>query len=465
MDWSAGYVVDTLCSPGFYREMAPSYTGFAALLAGVAPPWQDGGPATALELGCGLGFGTAVLAAANPDGAWTGVDFNPDHVAAAEAFRDAAGLGNLAYADAGFAEYRPPPGVQYAALHGVYSWIGTADAGHLRAILRAGLAVGGLAYVSYNCQPGWAAAAPLRRLFAEHARRGAGSAGERAAAAVAFARTLADADAGYFAANPGLRARLETIAGQDPRYLAHEYLNAAWRPLFHADVAAELAEAKLSFVASADPAEAFPALSLPPPLAALVAAQPDRVMAETVRDVALNRQFRRDLFARGRRPLTAAERTERLLATGLATLVYPDDLRLPAHEAAGAVRARAVVERLWRDGPQPLSALLDRADGLEALLPAVALLVQGGQIHPVARPVDEAARAVARRFNGAVCDATRRGRELGVFAAPAIGSGVPAGPLEQAVYRALVDHPDAGEGALADAILDELERSGRPPLR
>ncbi|WP_051341594.1 class I SAM-dependent methyltransferase [Azospirillum halopraeferens] len=473
MDWAAGYVVDTLCSPGFYREMAPAYAGFAALLAGRPPAFGEEGPRAALELGCGVGFGTALLAAANPDGAWTGIDFNPDHIAAAEAFRAAAGLTNLTYRDAAFADYRPDPGAfDYAALHGVYSWIGEADAAHVGAILRDGLAVGGVAYVSYNAMPGWAAAVPLRRLLAEHARRQPGTAAERAVAAVAFARTLADAGAACFAGNPGLTDRLAVIAGQDPRYLAHEYLNAAWRPLFHADVAAELGAARLTHVASADPVDAFPDLTLAPELAELVATRPDRIMAETVRDLAINRGFRRDLYARGAVTLTSAERLERLMATRMATLVFPDDLRLSVRTAAGeaaadAAVARPLVDRLWRDGPQPLSAFAGGPGGTDALLAAVAVLVQGGQIHPLARPADERARAVARRFNGAVCEATRGGRDPGFLAAPAIGSGLPAGPLEQAVYRALLLR-GAGcddDAALADAVLPELERAGRPLLR
>ncbi|HEY0838406.1 MAG TPA: class I SAM-dependent methyltransferase [Azospirillum sp.] len=452
MSWSAGYVVDTPCTPGFYREMVPASVAFAALLAGRAVP----APRAALELGCGAGFNAAVLAAANPDCAWTAIDFNPDHIAAAEDFRTRAGLTNLTYSDAGFAECRDrhPGPYDYVAAHGVYSWIGEDTARDVQGILRASLAVGGAAYLSYNCLPGWAALAPLRRLFTEAAARHTGSSAEKARAAVAFAGRLADQGAAYVSANPAVRARLDAIAGQDPQYLAHEYLNADWRLLYHADMARDMAAAKLSFLASADPVEAFPELSLPAALVETVRAEPDPALAETLKDFAVNRQFRRDLFGKGALRLSAAEREARLLDTEFVALVYPGDA-----EGGGAI-----VERLWHDGQLPLRAFTDAA-GLEATLRTVVRLVRASQIHPVARAVTDDARAVARRFNATVCERTLAGEERGFFAAPGIGGGIPAGVMEQVVYRALLANPAATAAGLAEAVQPELARLGRPVMK
>ncbi|HYD63916.1 class I SAM-dependent methyltransferase [Azospirillum sp.] len=467
MSWSAGYVVDTPCTPGFYREMAPAAVVFAALLAGRAVP----APRAALELGCGAGFNAAVLAAANPDCAWTAIDFNPDHIAAAEDFRARACLENLTLSDASFAECRArhPGPFDYVAAHGVYSWIGDDTARDVQDVLRASLAIGGALYLSYNCLPGWAALSPLGRLFAEAAARHVGTSADKARAAVDFARRLADSGAAYISANPAVRARLDAIAGQDPQYLAHEYLNADWRLLYHADVARDMAAAKLSFLGSADPVEAFPELALPAGMRAMVRGEPDPALAETLKDFAVNRQFRRDLFGKGTLRLSAAEREARLLDTALVTLVYPGDLRLELRTAAGdldgtADAARAMVERLWRDGPLPLRAFVGTA-GVAPVLRTAALLVHANQIHPVARAVNEEARAVARRFNATVCERTLMGEERGFFAAPGIGSGIAAGFMEQVVYRALLANPAASAAAVADAVQPELARLGRPVMR
>lgn len=467
MSRADGYVMDTLCSPGFYRETAPAYLGYAALLGGFAVE----APSHGLELGCGIGFNVALLAAANPGCDWVGVDFNPSHIAAATAFQSDAGLTNLRYADASFAEWAGEDHGTFGTvlLHGIYSWIDADTAAAVRAILAQALAVGGVAYLSYNTPPGWAAVAPLRRLFLEHARRHPGAAGERVQGGIAFAQALAAAGGGYFAANPAAAARLEELAEQDPRYLAHEYLNESWRLLDHAQVAEEMAAARLTYLGLADPTDPFPALTVPEGARALYNGSPDRVMAETVRDYAVARAFRRDLYGRGAVALTVAEREERLMATPLATLTYPEDLQTVTRTALGAVEAdpaiaRPLVARLWSDGPQPLSALARREWPLPDLLQAVALLVLGGQIHPAA-PVDEAARAIARRFNGAVCAKTRRGGAMGFLAAPGIGSGLAAGVMEQVVYTAMQENPGAGVRDLAAAALPHLEAMGRPLLR
>ena len=89
--WAAGYVADIGYTSGFYRETAPSHMAFAALTTGHAPG-RALAPKRVLELGFGQGFGLALLAAANPDVAFEGYDFNPEHVAHARRLIAGAGL-------------------------------------------------------------------------------------------------------------------------------------------------------------------------------------------------------------------------------------------------------------------------------------------------------------------------------------------------------------------------------------
>ena len=51
---------------------------------------------------------------------------------------------------------------------------------------------------------------------------------------------------------------------QDPRYLAHEFLNADWAPLTFAEVAEAMAGVKCSYIGSATLAENVDAVSLAP---------------------------------------------------------------------------------------------------------------------------------------------------------------------------------------------------------
>jgi hypothetical protein len=46
-------------------------------------------------------------------------------------------------------------------------------------------------------------------------------------------------------------ARIQGFPNLDTRYLVHEYLHDKWTPFYFADIARELADAKLSFAGSA----------------------------------------------------------------------------------------------------------------------------------------------------------------------------------------------------------------------
>ena len=77
-------------------------------------------------------------------------------------------------------------------------------------------------------------------------------------------RRCSAAEALQLIRSPWAMSLLERIGGMPAPYLAHEYMNDAWAPCFHADVAAALAEAKLEWVASANLIENFPDLTLSP---------------------------------------------------------------------------------------------------------------------------------------------------------------------------------------------------------
>src|SRR3954469_21755233 len=91
VDWGQGYVSDIEYGRGFYREQSPTILNLACLLTGVEPlPLDDG--FNYCELGCGQGFTSLLLAAANPGGDFVAVDFNPAQIARATAQAREAGL-------------------------------------------------------------------------------------------------------------------------------------------------------------------------------------------------------------------------------------------------------------------------------------------------------------------------------------------------------------------------------------
>ncbi len=215
-NWTEGYVSDVEYTEGFYREMAPSHLAFVALVMGYAPG-AVGRPDHYLELASGQGFGTALLAAANPGTEFVGIDFNPAQTANARKLAEFADLTNIRFLDWSFQETATrreelPPEFDVIALHGIYSWVSEQNRKALVAILAQRLKPGGFAYVSYNCMPGWAAMAPAQWLIREFAHRHHGRSDQQIAQALEFLNTLRDSKACYFGLNPIVKKRLEVIA-------------------------------------------------------------------------------------------------------------------------------------------------------------------------------------------------------------------------------------------------------------
>src|SRR5262249_33239779 len=152
-----------------YAELAPGFLAFACARQGVRPP-RLGAGTRYLELGCGQGYGLALLAAANPAMDFIGVDFNPAHIAGARRLAEAAGLTNVAFEDFGSGQVLDLPAERLGrfdivVLHGVYSWVSAENRAAIVEILDRAVTPGGLVYVSYNALPGWSANAPLQRFI------------------------------------------------------------------------------------------------------------------------------------------------------------------------------------------------------------------------------------------------------------------------------------------------------------
>lgn len=450
--WGEGYVVDVSYAHGFYGELAPSALAFTALLGGVRPPAFEA-PYTYYELGCGQGGTTAVLAAGNPQGRFYGIDFNPTHIHNAQALAAAAGLDNVSFLEKSFAELAGMdlPDADVVALHGVWSWVSGENRTHIVEFLRRRLKPGGLALVSYNALPGLAQVAPLQRLLAEQARAGTGELTERVGRAVQFAQRLEQAGAYYFVVGPLARARLGRLAGQNPVYLAHEYLNAHWTPFYHADVAQELLQAKLGYAASAITMDNFNQFVLKPEVAALVAEAGDRAAAETLKDFGRNCVFRKDLFTRGAPKAPPQELDAALDAMRFALARPRARCRLELKTTAGDVSLQPEVHAPALDAlarrPMSFRELLAECAGMDRLrlrqvLYALAALEN---VLPALPAQGEAQRKIRTdRFNGAML---ARSADYGVLASPVTGSGLPL-PLFERLFLA---SGKAGEDAVVHA--------------
>lgn len=244
-DWTAGYVADVGYTFGYYAELNPLRVNLAFLNAGLVPP-QIG---TACELGFGQGVSTNLHAAASVT-QWHGTDFNPSQASFAQELGQASGADVKLYDEAfdAFCHRDELPEFDYIGLHGIWSWVSDANRKVVVDFIHRKLKVGGVLYISYNTQPGWAAMVPMRDLLTEHAEvMGADGAGivSRIDGALGFVDQLFAANPKYAVANPHIADRVAKIKEQNRHYVAHEYFNRDWEPMGFAKMARWLEPAKV----------------------------------------------------------------------------------------------------------------------------------------------------------------------------------------------------------------------------
>lgn len=448
-DWSHGYTTDIEYTSGFYRELAPFTLQLALLLKGVQPPSLSS--FSYCELGFGQGVSLNILAAAFPNGDFWGTDFNPAHAAHAQRLARGAGLDNLHLFDKSFAEFAGAdlPQFDFISLHGIYSWVSPENRRTIVDFIGRHLKVGGVVYISYNCLPGWAAAMPLRQLLAQHAERSKEPPVARVRSAIAFAGRLKEAGAAYFTQNPMLGARFDKLGDMPVNYLAHEYLNQAWHPQYFSEVATELAEAKLSFAASAHIADHLDMVNFDEPKRAFLNGIEDPLFRETMRDYLLNPQFRRDIFVKGPTRLSQPEQTELLNALGFA-LTTPRDrvplkMTFPVGEMTlGADIYNPLLDQLAAGARSVASlskALVPHTLSAAQLIQALTVLSASGHVAP-AGVVEEAVVARTAALNRAIAGRNRHGHELAFLASPVLRSGIPVDRIDQIFLLARAEQTD-----------------------
>ena len=469
-----GYVTDIGYTAGFYREMAPSHLAFAAVLAGFSPG-RALLPRRVLELGFGQGFGLALLAAANADVAFEGYDFNPEHTRHARDFAKRAGLTNLELSCLGFEDAAALSGeqdVDVIAMHGVMTWVARPTQDAIVEIVRRRLASGGLFYVSYNALPGWAALAPIRQFIVDVKHRNPGHSEQQVMLALDMLATLRQAGGRYFAANPAATHHFDRMVAMDRRYLAHEYLDEHWEPLHFSDVAARLAAADLTYVGTATLSESLDACTVPGAVLPLLKGTKDRIFAETLRDYATNKVFRRDIFARGAVALSPAERRSLLGGFSFVLVVPREQVSFrfvtPTTELNGKEELYRPIADCLAAGAASFEALLALPafgeSGLANLIECLTLLVHSGQVFPIVGPAASDGAAAAR-FNRMVVDEARAGIIRDSLASPLTRTGIAVNDFALLALAAWLDGKGADAHMAAQHGLDILKRLGRRPRR
>lgn len=435
-DWSDGYVKGIDYTYDYYRELNPLTAKLALLNAGFACSTEATG--ASCELGFGFGVSTNIHAAASAS-EWWGTDFNPAQTGFARELAQASGAGVRLF-DQSFADFchRPDlPEFDFIGLHGIWSWVSDENRRLIVDFIRRRLRVGGVLYVSYNTQPGWAQMVPLRQLMIEHAdvmsASGIGVTG-RIDAAIQYVDTLLDASPGYGAINPAAASRIKKLKDQNRSYLAHEYFNRDWQPMLFSEFTRWLEPAKVNFACSALYADHFDAFNLLPVQVDILSKIPDVTFRQSARDFVINRQFRKDYWIKGARRLEPMEQQAAVRAHRVILLTDPADIRL---KAGGALVERdlpaaiysPLVDLLADRQAYSLGQIEERLQGkgieLGQLLEAIMVLVGKGDVASAQDSlVTDRSLGASARLNQHVIEASVRSSRVRSLASPVTGGGL-----------------------------------------
>jgi SAM-dependent methyltransferase len=455
--WGGGYVTDVGYVDAFHAIEAQSFMALAALLNNCRARLARRDEAFHLcDIGCGQGITALVAAAANPGWQVTGLDFNPGHIAGARALARAAGIGNVAFLEADLRDFDGSGLAPFDAvsMHGVWSWVdATVQDGILR-LLNEKLVAGGLLHVSYNLLTGWQGALGLQRLVREAGLRLASRSDKQAAAGFGVAKALGETGGRVSFLPRGGIDVLGMTGRANAAYLAHEMMNAQWKPLLHIDVAARLAEAKLEFAGSARLINNFPQLMLAQGQREILAKFDDPGMAELFKDICQPNLLRNDVFVRGAQKIEPGLRDALLGEITLAVMGGPAEWKFEFEAGDGKAQMaegyyRPIFERLTQ-GPASVAELLalpglqGRRDNPSELI-GVAVGTEQVMVQPnPGVAMDERCMRLNLVLLQRQLEAGMRNAPV-TMAVPALGSGMSLPFFEGAVIHELAAQPESQE--------------------
>ena len=452
-DWTAGYVADIGYTYGSYAELNPQWANLAFAAAGLATPEM----ATVCELGFGQGVGVNIHAAAQANRQYWATDFIPAQAAFAQSLAKASGSGAHLF-DQSFAEFGARddlPEFDFIGLHGIWSWISDDNRREIVSFLRRRLKVGGILYLSYNTLPGWAALMPLRHLMTQHAEAmtgpGQGIPG-RVGAALEFADRLFATQPSYARDNVKAVEQLASLKDHSHNYLAHEYFNRDWHPMYFSDVADWLAPAKLNYACSATYHDHVDTFNLTIQQQEMLKSIDDVTHRETVRDFMVNQTFRRDYWVKGARKMTPFEQADALRSQRVMLLTTRSEVVLKKKVALGEVTMDEaifvpVLDLLADHRPRSIGELAESLQdkmNFSQLLQTMMVLTGKGDVGPVqADEMCAASQASTRKLNAALMSRARGSDEITYLASPVSGGGVPLTRIQQLFLLALSQGQEA----------------------
>jgi methyltransferase-like protein len=362
------------------------------------------------------------MACALPESRFVGIDLSQRHVEAGQETIAALGLTNVKLLHLDILDVDGSFGTfDYVVAHGVYSWVPPEVQERILDICSQCLSDNGVAYVSYNTNPGWRMRGLLRDMMLYHTREledPMQRVGQARALVEWLAETVESEDSPY---GMLLKRELDQMRTWSDAYFRHDSLGEINEPVYFHEFVARAERHGLQYLAEAEFTPMLASNYAPAVDAALNAMARDIIEVEQYMDFLRNRLFRQTLLCRRGIKLNRALGPWSLQGFRIAAslrLVSPEaDLASDQPVTFHGARDAAISS----SAPMVKAALACLADAWPESIPYSELLMRarslltGTDVPPAASDIDETNHA--RLVGGAILTCYTKGiAELHVHA-------------------------------------------------
>jgi len=251
------------------------------------------------DIGCGTGLTGYILAAANPEIGFTGIDIDQGALELARRRAANGGLDNCIYR---FPEEDHISLDRFSVVfaHGIYSWVDSDTRESLNQFFRDSIEDKGLLFLSYNLLPGWDCLSFIRNQFSSSLEETPDDPGDAARRALQRLIELRDAGALAFHHNRAAIGFLNYLVEMnDIQYTVQEFYGIDHQAFSFSEIQDRMLGCGLYYAADASMLENRIGLSIAEAGLTLLGQCKSAKELQSTKDLLQNRLFRRDIFIAG----------------------------------------------------------------------------------------------------------------------------------------------------------------------
>ncbi|MBX9570305.1 MAG: class I SAM-dependent methyltransferase [Candidatus Obscuribacterales bacterium] len=304
-----------------FEQAHPDRMATMAKLFGMNPAPME--TCRVLELGSAAGGHIIPFAYSYPGSHVVGIDLSQVQIDEGNALVSALGLKNIELKQMSISDVKPDLGTfDYIICHGVFAWIPDKVQEDVLRICEQMLSPNGVAYISYNCYPGWRMRGMIREMMQYHSAQFSDVQTKvfQARALLSFLGESVPADTAY---GMMLKSEVDFLNPQPDSYMYHEFLEDLNKPMYFHDFAERAQRHKLQYLGES---EIFSMLTnnLPQQVADTITSISNEIVrTEQYLDFVRNKYFRQTLLCRQEMVLNRALGPHSVLPFYIAGAIQP----------------------------------------------------------------------------------------------------------------------------------------------